>query len=476
MDRLCDLLERAAAALKRAREDARAAQLELDEAARLVNLEEGGGKREMEMGMGLQVHVPVHRDPVNNGGDNGTVAASPGSLAASAAARMKNSRRNPPTRGKKTLPSLELGDGARDDSGEDDIVTSHQSHANHSHSSAGRSTILDSARRRMKEGERQLFQTSRGNEEDGLAHGRGKDPDEYDTEDEDEPEHDDEDEEEQEEEEEDSSEDTESSDDESSGTEEEDDEKYEEFNDHNEDEDGFEIGNEALEQIRYRLELANIEPNSPEGTKLLDDLLIRLQATRETVVDVPMVNGMIDELLEVDSKGLSSSSGYVSLSTLNATQPEMQTQQQQPTQQPPRIRICRNGKVLGWYEGQLDEDGTSRHGSGSMYYDAGHESHGTWHKDEMTGRGIYKWSDGHVYDGEWANGKRHGLGRFIRPDGVILYGTYEKGHHRGQGVRWSADRKEAQIVVDGVPKKNVSLENAEEIARKMGFEDVPPSL
>jgi len=422
--------------------------------------------------MGLQVHVPFHRDPVANGGDNVNIAASPGSLAASAAARMKNSRRSHHTHAKKTLPSLDLGDSANDDSGED-VVTSHRSHANLPSSSAGRSTILDSARRRMKEGERQLFQTSRGNEEDGLEHGGGKDPDEYDTEEEDDPEH----EEEEEEEEEDSSEGTESSEDESSGTDELDDEKYDEFNDHNEDEDGFDIGNEALEQIRYRLELANIEPNSPEGTKLLDDLLIRLQATKETVVDVPMVNGMIDELLGVGGKGSSSSSsGYVSLSALNATQPQIQTQQQQPTQQPPRIRICRNGKVLGWYEGQLDEDGTSRHGSGSMYYDAGHESHGTWRKDEMTGRGIYKWSDGHVYDGEWANGKRHGLGRFIRPDGVILYGTYEKGHHRGQGVRWSADRKEAQIVVDGVPKKNVSLENAEEMARKMGFEDVPPSL
>ena len=109
-----------------------------------------------------------------------------------------------------------------------------------------------------------------------------------------------------------------------------------------------------------------------------------------------------------------------------------------------------------------------------MYYDAGHECHGTWENDEMIGRGIYKWADGHVYDGEWLNGKRHGLGRFIRPDGVVLYGRYEKGHHKGEGVRWSADRREAQVVVDGVPKKTVGLLKAEEIARDLGFEDVPP--
>jgi len=111
-----------------------------------------------------------------------------------------------------------------------------------------------------------------------------------------------------------------------------------------------------------------------------------------------------------------------------------------------------------------------------MYYDAGHECHGFWQNDEMIGRGIYQWSDGHVYDGEWLNGKRHGLGRFIRPDNVILYGRYVKGHHKGQGVRYSADRKEAQLVVDGVPKKTVSLAVAKDIVSDLlGFGDpLPP--
>jgi hypothetical protein len=161
-------------------------------------------------------------------------------------------------------------------------------------------------------------------------------------------------------------------------------------------------------------------------------------------------------------------SHYVSFPKLNDADPP-----QSPSQYP-KIRISRGGKVLGWYQGQLDERGYAREGVGSMYYDAGHECHGTWKNDEMIGRGIYKWSDGHLYDGEWSNGKRHGLGRFIRPDGVVLYGRYEKGHHRGEGVRWSADRKEAQLMVDGVPKKTVSLAIAEFLALKLGFEDVPP--
>ena len=79
-----------------------------------------------------------------------------------------------------------------------------------------------------------------------------------------------------------------------------------------------------------------------------------------------------------------------------------------------------------------------------------------------------------MYDGEWLNGKRHGLGRFVRPDKVVLYGRYEKGHHKGEGARWSADRKVAQVIVDGVPKKTVSLAKAKEIVTNLGFDDVLP--
>jgi len=127
----------------------------------------------------------------------------------------------------------------------------------------------------------------------------------------------------------------------------------------------------------------------------------------------------------------------------------------------PVLRIYRGGVILGWYKGQLDERGYVREGKGSMYYDAGHECHGTWKNDEMIGRGIYKWSDGHVYDGDWSNGK-------------ILFGRYINGHHKGEGVRWSADRIEAQLVVDGMPKKTITLSKANEIAVNLGFVDTLP--
>ena len=234
---------------------------------------------------------------------------------------------------------------------------------------------------------------------------------------------------------------------------------------HEEESSGFDMGTEALEQVRYRLDTAKIDPNSPQGSKLLDELLIKLQNANVDIIDTELVNELIDELFETE--------GGEGGETNTFQKPHPQN----PNQHYPVIRIHRNGKSLGWYQGSLDRRGYAREGEGSMYYDAGHECHGIWKNDEMVGRGVYQWSDGHVYDGEWLNGKRHGLGRFIRPDNVVLFGRYVKGHHKGEGVRWSADRKEAQLVVDGVPKKGVSLAVAKDVATNLGFIDVlPPSV
>ena len=68
-------------------------------------------------------------------------------------------------------------------------------------------------------------------------------------------------------------------------------------------------------------------------------------------------------------------------------------------------------------------------------------------------------------------GKRHGLGRFTRPDGVVLFGRYEEGRQVGEGVRWSADKKEAQIVEDGEPKGEIDLTDALKMKKELGFDE-----
>ena len=443
VERLCDIIEKAAVALQNARRAKRIAQRELDEAAKAASAVAASSASGSSGDVGGAVA----------GGRN---AGASGGLVAAALKKKNAKHSNVDKAPEKTtkMPKLrEVGMG-------NSIMTA----ALHN-------------RQSMLNGERNGDAGGGGGGGAVVSH----DLDEYsDEEDEDDDDYVDE---EGSEDEEDSDEDSEADEDENT-----------------EDEDGFDVGNEALEQIRYRLNTAKIDPNSPEGTKLLDELLLRLQTTEEAVIDADLVNKFIDELLlGGEDPGLTAAeckdataqtgnaneaerqnngkppSSYVSLSTLNNNNSSNPVSPQQSSDQSfSRIRIVRGNKVLWWYEGQLDKRGYAREGSGSMYYDAGHECHGTWENDEMIGRGIYKWADGHVYDGEWLNGKRHGLGRFIRPDGVVLYGRYEKGHHKGEGVRWSADRREAQVVVDGVPKKTVGLLKAEEIARDLGFEDVPP--
>ena len=52
-----------------------------------------------------------------------------------------------------------------------------------------------------------------------------------------------------------------------------------------------------------------------------------------------------------------------------------------------------------------------------------------------------------------------------------MFGRYEEGHHVGQGVRWSADRKDAQIVEDGVPKGKIDTTDAFKIKKDLGFDN-----
>ncbi|KAL7553434.1 hypothetical protein ACHAWF_016717 [Thalassiosira exigua] len=109
-----------------------------------------------------------------------------------------------------------------------------------------------------------------------------------------------------------------------------------------EDEDnGFDLGSEALEQIRYRLETAKIDPN-PEGTTLLDELLIRLQGAEVHEIDADLVNEFIDALLfESDDHGPRSASK-------GAAVRKASTSRSKRHQKYPRIQTSRCGKVLGW--------------------------------------------------------------------------------------------------------------------------------
>ena len=156
------------------------------------------------------------------------------------------------------------------------------------------------------------------------------------------------------------------------------------------------IADEALEQIRYRLEVAKIDPSSQNGSSIVDELLSRLKNTKDTITD-ELIDKLMDDLLL--NKGCNDEEEEISNDEDDSDYDRGEEGSHDNIHlKQSRIKICRGGKVLGWYQGGLDDRGYSREGEGTMYYNAGHICSGFWKDDEMVGRGVYQWADGHVYD------------------------------------------------------------------------------
>ncbi|KAL7548590.1 hypothetical protein ACHAWF_011870, partial [Thalassiosira exigua] len=124
----------------------------------------------------------------------------------------------------------------------------------------------------------------------------------------------------------------------------------------------------------------------------------------------------------------------------------------------------------GYYEGEVDEKGR-RQGKGKMTYDSGTWYEGSFVDDKFHGNyGVYHWFDGEEYRGQWKDGERHGKGQLINKDRSVEYSCYERGEAKGEGVKISADRKAAKIIVDGTTKSEMLLEEAESFLKeKLGI-------
>ena len=119
------------------------------------------------------------------------------------------------------------------------------------------------------------------------------------------------------------------------------------------------------------------------------------------------------------------------------------------------------------YVGQF-KDG-ERHGRGTYTYAHGDVYEGEWQSDKKHGRGTYTYADGAVYEGEHQSGKMHGRGTYTYASGPTEVGRYEAGQDVGEAARWSATRKEAWRVQDGRVGAAISLEEAAEIAARVGL-------
>ena len=74
-----------------------------------------------------------------------------------------------------------------------------------------------------------------------------------------------------------------------------------------------------------------------------------------------------------------------------------------------------------------------------------------------------------MYEGEWAEGNKHGKASCTYPDGAVGFARFEADDPVGQGVKWSADRKEAWELQDGKEVRGIPLDEAAQIAERIGL-------
>ena len=111
-----------------------------------------------------------------------------------------------------------------------------------------------------------------------------------------------------------------------------------------------------------------------------------------------------------------------------------------------------------------------------MCYASGSVYSGAWARGTQEGLGVFRFASGSEYDGAWRAGKRHGRATCKYADGRAEVATFNNGaNDRGEGVMWSADRRSAwRIVRDGEYVEEISLEQAREVAMRLGHQGVPP--
>ena len=84
------------------------------------------------------------------------------------------------------------------------------------------------------------------------------------------------------------------------------------------------------------------------------------------------------------------------------------------------------------------------------------------------GFGRYYYNNGHSFEGMFRNGKRNGRGKYQLTDGKVEIYRYVNDCRKGDGVRWSSNRKKAWKMNGGKAIKRISMEEAAQIANRCG--------
>ena len=97
--------------------------------------------------------------------------------------------------------------------------------------------------------------------------------------------------------------------------------------------------------------------------------------------------------------------------------------------------------------------------------------------NQYHGFGTYKYCTAAAvpigtYRGQWQADLREGVGILTYPDGSVVAGEYRRDSEVNEGVQLSPDRKHAWRRLDGIRGEPISLDEADHIARKLGWDSI----
>ena len=130
------------------------------------------------------------------------------------------------------------------------------------------------------------------------------------------------------------------------------------------------------------------------------------------------------------------------------------------------------GKDGGEYSGETNKQG-KRDGKGTCRFSHGAVYEGEWKDGKMHGKGVYRLADGDVYEGSWTAGVKQGPMTMWYGSGRVDVVSFEKDADESEGVRWSADREMAWRLHKGEVVEEITTEEAQKIASRLG-RSVPP--
>jgi hypothetical protein len=121
------------------------------------------------------------------------------------------------------------------------------------------------------------------------------------------------------------------------------------------------------------------------------------------------------------------------------------------------------------FEGAHRNESAHEEGVGAMRLGDGSSYEGQWADGKYEGHGTFRGATGSAYEGQFVAGRYEGRGQYRYAGGHVEVSRWSDSKPVGEGAQWSADRRTAWRLRDGEIAGEVSLEEARQIAARVGL-------